>query len=71
VELSVYEDCVSLSITDDGCGFELEKARRRGGLGLIGMAERVGLVEGVFEVQTRPGDGTSVRVTVPVKGDQT
>ncbi|HZS56334.1 MAG TPA: PAS domain S-box protein [Bryobacteraceae bacterium] len=70
VELSLYQDCISLSINDDGCGFEMERERRKGGLGLIGMAERVGLVQGVFELQSRPGDGTAVRATVPLKGDQ-
>jgi PAS domain S-box-containing protein len=71
VDLSVHENCINLLITDDGCGFEMENARKKGGLGLISMAERVSLLQGVFEVRTRPGYGTCLRVIVPLTIDQT
>jgi signal transduction histidine kinase len=71
VDLSVHEGCINLLITDNGCGFEMENARKKGGLGLISMAERVGLLHGVFEVRTKPGDGTCLRVIVPLTIDQT
>jgi signal transduction histidine kinase len=71
VDLSVREGYIDLLITDNGVGFEMENALKRGGLGLISMAERVGLLHGVFEVRTKPGDGTCLRAIVPLTIDQT
>lgn len=66
VELSFYEGCINVLISDEGCGFEVESAREKGGLGLISMAERVQQFQGVFELRSKPGNGTYVRVTVPL-----
>ena len=71
VDLSIREAYIDLLITDNGVGFEMENARKKGGLGLISMAERVGLLHGVFEVRTKPGDGTCLRAIVPLTSDQT
>jgi signal transduction histidine kinase len=51
-----------LEIRDDGQGFmpELEK-----GVGLLGMEERVKHLHGSFHVDSRPGEGTSIRVELP------
>jgi two-component system sensor histidine kinase UhpB len=54
---------VALAVTDDGAGFDYGTERR--GLGLDGMAERARLVDGEFEVFTRPGKGTKLQLTVP------
>ncbi len=54
---------VALAVTDDGEGFDYATERR--GLGLDGMAERARLVDGEFEVSTRPGKGTKLQLTVP------
>ncbi|MDP9362905.1 MAG: HAMP domain-containing sensor histidine kinase, partial [Chloroflexota bacterium] len=55
---------VTLSVQDDGRGFEpAEETRRDGrglGLGLFGMAERVALVGGNFTIWSRPGRGTEI-----------
>ena len=52
-----------LSVEDDGCGFDPEKTR---GLGMLGMEERVRQLGGQFEVQSAPGKGTVLRVTLPI-----
>ena len=58
-----------LIVEDDGCGFDLEAAERRGaGLGLGGMRQRVALVGGHITIETAPGRGTTLRVVVPVGG---
>ncbi len=64
VRISVrrLEGRVSLAITDDGKGFDAAHVR---GLGLIGMEERVKHLNGAFKVQSRPGEGTSVRIELP------
>jgi PAS domain S-box-containing protein len=63
-------DHVSLIIEDDGVGFDAEKtfdtAHTR--LGLIGMRERAALVDGKLEIESSPGNGTTVvvRIRAPV-----
>ena len=55
---------LDLTVSDDGCGFDLRKlAGDR--LGLAGIAERVRLLGGVVEVVSGPGAGASVRATLP------
>lgn len=63
VHLSVTADNLLLAIKDDGHGFE---PRREKGLGLLGMEERVSHLGGDFQVESRPGEGTSIRVELPV-----
>jgi two-component system, NarL family, sensor histidine kinase UhpB len=61
---------LSLSLRDDGQGFDLESVRRRaaGGsnLGLVGMEERIALAGGAFEVRSAPGQGTVLLATFPL-----
>ena len=52
-----------LAVTDDGRGFDV--AARRDGFGLEGMAERVALAGGEFEVSSSPGGGTTLVVKLP------
>ena len=55
-----------LLVMDDGDGFDVAAALQSGGSGLGGMRERVRLYEGQFDVQSAPGHGTRVRVSVPL-----
>jgi len=57
---------VSLCVEDTGDGFDVEKARKNGGLGLISMEERVRSVNGRFAIRSQPGNGTTVEVFVPL-----
>ncbi len=54
---------VSAVIEDDGVGFAAPSGE---GLGLIGMRERVGLLDGRFEVESRAGHGTTIVAEVPL-----
>ena len=54
-----------LSITNNGSGFE--HAAARGGLGLIGIRERVRAVGGILSIDPRPGQGTRIDVEVLLK----
>jgi signal transduction histidine kinase len=58
-----------LSVDDDGRGFSLEEFQRNGvgHFGLLGMRERAEGLGGELIVQTRPGVGTHVAVSVPIK----
>lgn len=53
---------VQLQIEDDGRGFELRKARC--GMGLTGMRERASEIGAKFQLASKPGRGTRIRVTV-------
>ena len=66
VSLARIGEHVELTVTDDGCGFDLEAARREGrGLGLVSMEERAHVVGGDLQIITRPGQGTTIRVRIP------
>jgi two-component system sensor histidine kinase UhpB len=68
VRVSVARDGADLALTigDDGSGFDLAEARRRGGLGLISLDERVRLASGRLVIDTQPQGGTEIRVVVPL-----
>ena len=70
VEVSIrkFHNAARMEIKDDGRSFQVEsvlhgKGRKR--LGLLGMRERVEMVGGTFCVESRPGQGTTVRVEIP------
>jgi len=63
VRLQWKEGHVDLTVQDDGTGFDAERVR---GLGLLGMEERVHHLGGVFAIDSQPGRGTFVRITLPV-----
>jgi signal transduction histidine kinase/PAS domain-containing protein len=69
--LEVQDGLVAIDIEDDGQGFDVEAtfARGEGGspFGLMGMRERVDLLGGTLVVESRPGEGTSVGVRVPLQ----
>ncbi|MEO5915456.1 MAG: PAS domain S-box protein [Luteolibacter sp.] len=69
VEISIHKVTggISLEITDDGEGFEVNgnpPLKRKGRLGLIGMRERAEMIGGIFSVASAPGAPTTVRVLV-------
>jgi two-component system sensor histidine kinase DegS len=66
VVLTRQDDRVAVVIEDDGRGFD-PGADREGGLGLLGMQERIELVDGRLLVESRPGQGTTVAVEVPLR----
>ena len=57
-----------LGVYDDGVGFDVPRVRDRSAegqnFGLLGMRERVDLIGGRMEIESRPGDGTKVRLWV-------
>ncbi len=70
VRLETAEEQINVRIKDDGCGFDLDKAMegsQNDNYGLIGIRERVQLLEGDFKVNTAPGKGTDVLVKIPLE----
>lgn len=60
---------VSLSIEDNGRGFDRQAvlSGKPSGLGLIGMQERLQVVDGWLQVDSEPGRGTVLTAHIPVK----
>jgi signal transduction histidine kinase len=59
-----------LEVKDNGCGFDsnevFSRRDRFSGFGFKNMQERAEICGGAFDIRTQPGDGTCVRVTLPV-----
>ena len=66
VTLSATASEVQLEVKDAGAGFDVEEAKKRRGLGLVSMQERVHLVHGKFAVESKAGMGTNIMVVVPL-----
>jgi PAS domain S-box-containing protein len=60
---------VHLTVKDLGKGFDIEAARQGRGLGLTSMQERVRLLNGTIEIQSKPTGGTTIHVRVPLESD--
>ena len=65
VELRRSDGILCLSVSDRGTGIEASGATPRVGLGLVSIKERTRLVNGTFEIQSKPNQGTTVLVRIP------
>lgn len=69
VRLDYHQTMITAMVEDDGKGFDPDADR--GGtesFGMMGMQERVALLDGELKVKSKPGKGTKVLIKVPVKG---
>ena len=62
---------ITMLVEDNGRGFDLAMTQEKGDqcLGLMGMKERVNLLGGSFVVESVPGEGTTIRVRIPLVED--
>ena len=65
IVLTKREGSVTVLIEDDGKGFE--GSRDGGGLGLLGMNERLALIDGRLTVESQEGAGTTIAAEVPLR----
>jgi ligand-binding sensor domain-containing protein/signal transduction histidine kinase len=61
-----HDDAVQLSVSDDGCGFDVNSKPH--GMGLRSIRERISSIHGTVQIQSAPGHGTRLLVQVPTKG---
>lgn len=66
ISLTVAGDVLLADVVDDGTGFAATAELLDRSLGLAGMAERAGLVDGHVEITSEPGHGTTVHMEVPI-----
>jgi signal transduction histidine kinase len=69
------QDLILLEIQDDGLGFDKKAVEsnydQRGSLGLKNMTERAEMVNGVFQLDSAVGKGTTIRVFIPLTEEAT
>jgi len=65
VLLQMCEEQIVVTIEDDGKGFDPAQAQKNGRLGLFGMRERAAMLGGSLNIESAPGEGTTVFVKVP------
>ncbi len=65
-EIMLAGDELRMRIADDGKGFDLCSNNSPDTVGLIGMRERIELLDGEIRWETKPGQGTTVHVSVPI-----
>jgi signal transduction histidine kinase len=68
VQLATTIDGLELVIADDGVGFDLAQAGGQGHHGLGNMGVRAAAIGGRLDIQTKPGAGTRIRVSLPPRG---
>jgi signal transduction histidine kinase len=66
VRLGADEGRLQLEVTDNGQGFDLKAVGDQGGIGLVGMQERVERLGGSLHIVSELGQGTSIKVSVPL-----
>jgi len=75
VHLVRQEDCVSLRLSDNGQGFDVNAMSATDetgkGFGLQGMRERIRILAGKFDLQSAPGCGTTITILVPLPQHET
>lgn len=64
VELTFSDESVRLVVTDNGIGMVV--ARASPGLGIAGMQERVALIGGKLDVDSKPGHGVRITLDSPI-----
>ena len=57
---------VHLTVTDDGCGFDVKSASFAEGLGFVSIRERLRSVGGAVEISSQRAHGTRIEVTIPL-----
>jgi signal transduction histidine kinase len=67
ISLAAVEDGIRVVIQDDGVGFDVPAASAPGHIGLVAMRERIQIIEGRFSISSKPGQGTSVQLWVPLQ----
>src|SRR5215217_3102688 len=66
VSLKRDSEFLELCVSDSGKGFDVERFRQDGGLGLISIEERVRLLQGTCEIFSTPGRGSMLVARVPL-----
>lgn len=71
VRLASVDEGLEITIVDDGVGFDLQRTTQESDRhGLLGMRERVELIGGRIDIDSKSGAGTRIRATLPLRRAQ-
>ena len=70
VTIETDDETLRMMVRDSGIGFDPEDRNGSKRLGVLGMRERVELLHGQFDLQSTPGGGTQIRVSIPLGEDE-
>jgi len=65
ISITQHEASLNIMVEDDGIGFEPRKVLNREGVGLSSIEKRIEHLEGNMEVDSSPGNGTSIIIDIP------
>jgi signal transduction histidine kinase len=68
IHIRADDQDVELEVVDNGAGFNPDTVSHRGGVGLASMRERAEGLDGSFTILSAPGEGTRVKITLPLNG---
>lgn len=70
IRFHYQRNALSVTISDNGCGFVVPASGpvRQGGWGVLGMQERAGLVGATLRIDSQPGQGTRIEISMPYLG---
>ena len=68
VNLQVQADTLTLTVVDNGMGFNTVELSESESLGVAGMRERANLAGGTLEIESQPGKGSQVYCRLPISG---
>ncbi len=66
VIVEFVENALQLTVRDEGVGLPKERLKPGASIGIVGMKERAHLVNGTLSIESRTGEGTEVKVSVPL-----
>lgn len=63
------KSAINTVLWDDGKGFDIKKQHSFGGLGFLGMNERIETIGGTIDIDSAPGKGTVIKIIIPIQQD--
>ena len=66
LQMEAHNGMLDMEIKDDGSGFDVSRQVNSGHYGLIGMRERARLAGGTLDIRSQPGEGTTLRLRLPL-----
>lgn len=66
VQLTKNENLISLTVEDDGKGFDVSAIKNKDGIGLNSMQQRIALLNGKMDIDSAIGKGTSIHIELPL-----
>jgi len=67
ISLQPGDQNICLRIEDDGVGLRTRSTLNRGRFGLFGMRERIAVLGGIVRIRSKAGQGTRIKVTLPLQ----